>query len=396
MKRRICVVTGSRAEYGLLYWTLREIIDEPALELQLAVTGTHLSPAFGLTVQQIEADGFNIATKVDMALDDDSEIAIGHALSRAINGFTNAFHRLKPDLLLVLGDRYEILAAAQAAMLQRIPIAHIHGGESTEGLIDEAVRHAVTKMSHIHCVAAEAYAYRVIQMGEQPHTVHIVGATGFDQLERIELFDRAALEKSINFQLGKQNFLITLHPETLSETDAEQQVTPLLKALAAFPDAHVIITGANADPDGRAISKLLKQYATDNPTHCCYHESLGQQRYLSLLHQVDVVIGNSSSGIIEAPAMGKPVVNIGDRQRSRLRAPAIIDCVAQTSAIRDAIRQALTPEHQQLAADKNTPYGTSGAAARIVKILRDTPLNNILQKRFYDLPRVEKKTGDAS
>ena len=396
MKRRICVVTGSRAEYGLLYWTLREIIDEPALELQLAVTGTHLSPAFGLTVQQIEADGFNIATKIDMALDDDSEIAIGHALSRAINGFTNAFHRLKPDLLLVLGDRYEILAAAQTAMLQRIPIAHIHGGESTEGLIDEAVRHAVTKMSHIHCVAAEAYADRVIQMGEQPHTVHIVGATGFDQLERIEVFDRAALEESINFQLGKQNFLITLHPETLSTADAEQQVTPLLTALAAFPDTHVIITGSNADPDGRAISTLLKQYATDNPMHCCYHESLGQQRYLNLLHQVDVVIGNSSSGIIEAPAVGKPVVNIGDRQRSRLRAPAIIDCVAQATAIRDAIRQALTPEHQQLAADQNTPYGTPGAAARIVKILRDTPLNNILQKRFYDLPRVEKKTGDAS
>jgi len=386
MARTICVVTGSRAEYGLLYWTLREIIDDPALELQLVVTGTHLSSAFGLTYQQIEADGFTIAAKVDMGLKEDSDLAIGHAMGRAVSGFADALHQLKPDLLLVLGDRYEILAAAQTAMLQRIPIAHIHGGESTEGLIDEAVRHAVTKMSHIHCVAAEPYAHRVIQMGEHPKTVHVVGATGFDQLAQTELLDRTALEHSISFKLGAQNFLITLHPETLSDASAEQQVTPLLEALTAFPDAHVVITGSNADPAGRHISELLKQHAESHPQHYCYHESLGQQRYLSLLHQIDVVIGNSSSGIIEVPAVGKPVVNIGDRQRSRLRSPAIIDCLSQSNDIRAAIEQALTPKHQQLAAGKITPYGTPGAAKRIVKILRDTPLQGILQKHFYDFP----------
>jgi len=386
MKRRICVATGSRAEYGLLYWTLRGIIDDPILELQLVVTGTHLSPAFGLTVQHIEDDGLPITARIDMNLDNDSGPAIGQAMGRAVSGFAETLHHLQPDLLLVLGDRYEILAAAQAAMLQRIPIAHIHGGESTEGVIDEAVRHAITKLAHIHCVAAETYACRVIQMGEQPHTVHVVGAAGFDSLAHTELLDRTPLEKSINFKLGTQNFLITLHPETLSEADAEQQVTPLLNALAAFPDAHVIITGANADPAGRAISTLLAQHAKANPAHYCYHESLGQQRYLSLLSQVDVVIGNSSSGIIEAPAMGKAVVNIGHRQRNRLRAQAIIDCASRSTAIRAAIKQALTREHQQLAAHRQTPYGTPGAAARIVKTLRETSLNNILQKHFYDLP----------
>lgn len=387
MSRRICVVTGSRAEYGLLYWTLRGIADDPALELQLAVTGTHLSPAYGLTYQQIETDGFNIAARVDLGLTDDSELAVGQALGRAVTGFSEALHRLRPDLLVVLGDRYEILAAAQAAMLLRIPIAHIHGGESTEGLIDEAVRHAVTKMSHIHCVAAEPYARRVIQMGEQPHTVHVVGAAGFDQLARAERLDRPALEAAIGFELGPQNFLVTLHPETLDDASAQQQVQPLLDALTAFPRAHVVITGANADPAGRKISELLKRHAQAHPERLCYRESLGQQRYLSLLQQVDLVIGNSSSGIIEAPAVGKPVVNIGERQRSRLRAPAIIDCASQTDAIRAAIERALTPEHQALAARKDTPYGVPGAAEKIVAILRDTPLDGILHKHFYDLPR---------
>lgn len=384
--RRICVVTGTRAEYGLLYWILRGIVEDPALELQLAVTGTHLAPAFGLTYRDIESDGFRIAAKVDMQLEDDTELAIAQAMGRAVSGFAEALHRLQPDLLLVLGDRYEILAAAQAAMLQRIPIAHVHGGESTEGLIDEAVRHAVTKMSHIHCVAAEPYARRVIQMGEQPDSVHVVGAAGFDQLAQAELLDRAALEQAIGFELGAQNFLVTLHPETLSGTSPEQQVQPLLQALESFPEARIIITGSNADPAGQRISALLRQHAERHPQYYCYRESLGQQRYLSLLPLVDVVIGNSSSGIIEAPALGRAVVNIGQRQRSRLRAPGIIDCAADADAIVAAIQQALSPEHRQLAVRRQTPYGTPGAAERIVRILRDTPLQGILQKRFYDLP----------
>lgn len=389
--RRICVVTGTRAEYGLLYWTLRGIAADPALDLQLAVTGTHLSPAYGETYQQIEADGFAIAAKVDMGLDGDSPLAIGQAMGRAVSGFAAALDRLQPDLLVVLGDRYEILAAAQAAMLARIPIAHIHGGESTEGLIDEAVRHALTKLAHIHCVAAAPYARRVIQMGEQPHTVHVVGAAGFDQLANAQLLDRAALEAAIGFTLGEQAFLVTLHPETLSAASAQAQVQPLLAALDAFPDARVIITGANADPAGQQISARLRQHAADHPQRFCYHESLGQQRYLSLVAQVDAVIGNSSSGIIEVPAVGKPVVNIGDRQRSRLRAPAIIDCANESDAIRAAISRALSPAQRALAARRQTPYGQPGAAGRIVTLLRDTPLDGILSKRFYDLP-----TGDPA
>lgn len=385
-KRRVCVVTGTRAEYGLLYWILRAIMDEPSLEMQIVVTGSHLEPAFGLTYRQIEADGFAISAKVDMQLDQDGEVAAAKAMGRAVSGFADALNRLEPDIVVVLGDRYEILAAAQAALLLRIPVGHIHGGESTEGAIDEAIRHAITKMSHIHCVAAAAYAQRVIQLGEQPHNVHIVGAAGFDQLHRTPLLDRGPLERAIDFELGDLNFLVALHPETISGQDAGQQVRPLLDALGAYPDACVVFTGSNADPAGRRMSDLLKEYAADNAERCCYHESLGQERFLSLLREVDVIIGNSSSGIIEAPALGTPVVNIGDRQRNRLRAPAVVDCASDCDAIRAAIALALTPQHRVLAKRKLTPYGTPGAAERIVRILRDTPLDGILKKRFYDLP----------
>jgi UDP-hydrolysing UDP-N-acetyl-D-glucosamine 2-epimerase len=385
-QRRVCVVTGSRAEYGLLYWILRAIQQSPALELQLAVTGTHLSAAFGLTYRQIEADGFTIDEKVDMGLEQDSELAVSLSMGKAVLGFAVALDRLKPDILLVLGDRYEILAAASAAMLQRIPIAHIHGGESTEGLIDEAVRHAVTKMSHIHCVAAEPYRRRVIQMGEQPRNVHVVGAAGFDHLANTPLLQRSELEEAIGFALGERNFLVTLHPETLSDASPAQQVTPLLEALARFPDARIIVTGSNADPAGRRISALLQAHAERHPQQYCYRESLGQTRFLSLLKLVDVMIGNSSSGIIEAPAIGTPVVNIGDRQRARLKAPAVIDCQPVADAIHNAIDSALAQPHRQLAAHRQTPYGEAGAAKRIVRVLSETPLHGILQKVFHDLP----------
>lgn len=384
--RRICVVTGTRADYGLLYWTMRGILDDPALDLQLLVTGTHLSQNFGMTVDAIEADGIPIAARVEMDLADDSGAGVGLAMGQALGGFARALQKLQPDLLLVLGDRYEILAAASAAMLQRIPIAHLHGGESTEGLIDEAVRHAVTKMAHIHCVAAEPYARRVIQMGEQPARVHVIGATGFDPMAHTRLLCGAELEAALDGKLGDCNILLTLHPETLSGASPEEQVLPLLEALRAFPQARVFVTGSNADPAGRQISQILHRHARQHPDTWYYHESLGQQRYLSLLSQADLVIGNSSSGIIEAPAMGVPVVNIGNRQARRLRAPAIIDCSNETPAIEAAIRQALQPAHREQAARKVTPYGTPGAAQRIVRILRDTPLHGILNKQFYDLP----------
>jgi len=385
MSRRICAVTTTRADYGLLYWTLRGISDDPDLTLQLAVTGTHLSPAHGHTLDIIQADGLPVAATIDMRLADDSAVATGHALARAMAGFSDALDRLKPDLLLVLGDRYEILAAVQAAMLQRIPIAHIHGGESTEGLIDEAVRHAVTKMSHIHCVSALPHALRVRQMGERPDHVHVVGAPGLDAIRHLEPMTREELEASLDLELGDTNVLLTLHPETLSQASAMEQVAPLLDALEGYPEARVVITGSNADPSGRQISQLLQAHAAAHPERFRYYETLGQKRYLNLLKTVDLVIGNSSSGIIEAPALGTPVVNIGERQRRRLRAPAVIDCAADVAAIREAIDTALSPRHRRLASCKETPYGEPGAAEKIVRILRDTPLDGIMKKSFHDL-----------
>ncbi len=384
--RRICAVTGSRADYGLLYWTLRGIEEAPDLALQLLVTGSHLSPAHGLTVREIEADGLPIAARVDMGLRGDDPVATGRAMGRALSGFCKALAGLKPDLLLLLGDRYEILAAAQAATLLRIPICHLHGGELSEGAFDDAIRHALSKLAHIHCVAAAPYARRVIQMGEDPARVQVVGATGLDALARTPPMDRATLEADIGWQLGERNFLVTLHPETLSDAPAEAQAAPLLTALEAFPEARVLITGSNADPAGRALSEHLRRHAESRPDRFCYRDSLGSRRYLNLLRHIDVVIGNSSSGIIEAPAAGCPVVNIGERQKNRLRAPAVIDCAADAEAIRQAIEQALSDAHRALAARRETPYGGPGAAQRIVHILRETPLEGLLHKRFFDLP----------
>ena len=384
--RRICTVTGSRADYGLLYWTLRGIEEAPDLELQLLVTGSHLSPAHGLTVREIEADGLPIAARVDMELGSDDPVATGQAMGRALSGFCEALARLQPNLLLLLGDRYEILAAAQAATLLRIPICHLHGGELSEGAFDDAIRHALSKLAHIHCVAAEPYARRVIQMGEDPARVQVVGATGLDALARTPPMERAALEAEIGWQLGERNFLVTLHPETLSDTPAETQAAQLLTALDAFPEARVLITGSNADPAGRALSEHLRRHAESRPDRFCYRDSLGSRRYLNLLRHIDVVIGNSSSGIIEAPAAGCPVVNIGERQKNRLRAPAVIDCTGDAEAIRQAIEQALSDAHRALAARRETPYGGPGAAQRIVRILRETPLEGLLRKRFFDLP----------
>ncbi len=386
-KRRICAVTGSRAEYGLLSWTLKAIQEHPDLQLDLVVTGSHLSSAHGLTIREIESDGLPISATVDLGLTDDDTQTIANALGRGISGIAEALHRLRPDLLLILGDRYETFAAAQAAMLRRIPVVHLHGGESTEGAMDEMIRHAITKLSHIHCVAAEPYARRVIQLGEQPQHVHVVGATALDAIAETLLMEKPELERFLGIRLGNPTFLITLHPETQSELSPLEQVTALLTALNSFPTSRIVFTGANADPGGGTIARSLKDFAETHSTRIAYHESLGQQRYLSLMKHADVVIGNSSSGIIEAPVMGKPVVNIGNRQLGRLRSPAIIDCTFDAPAISQAIEKALTPEHRAISASRQTPYGTPGAARRIIRILQETPLTGILQKRFCDHPR---------
>jgi len=393
-KRKICVVTGTRAEYGLLYWLLREIEADNALELQLAVTGMHLSPEFGMTVREIEADGFPIAERVEMLLSSDTPVGIAKSIGLGVIGFAEAYARMKPDVLVVLGDRFEILAAAQAALVAKIPIVHIHGGETTEGAFDEAVRHSVTKMAHLHFVAAEPYRRRVIQLGEEPGRVFNVGAPGLEHVFRTTFLDRSEFERSTGFVLGQPTFLITYHPATLSERSAADSASELLKALDRFPSAHVVFTMTNADTGGRAINEVVDAYAVRHADRMRTFLSLGQQRYLSALRLVDVVIGNSSSGVIEAPALGVPTVNIGPRQQGRLKAESVIDCADDARSIGLAIENALSSTFKASIEGSPSPYGQGDTACQIVGILRDIELGEkLLMKRFYDVPRGVKSSN---
>lgn len=385
IRRRVCVVTAARAEYGLLYWLLRALRDDPAVDLQLVVTGTHLSPAHGLTVRGIESDGFTIAERVSILLQDDSPLGVTKSLGLATLGFADSFARLRPDVLVLLGDRYEMLGAAQAAMIARIPIAHVHGGEATEGLIDEAIRHAITKMSHLHFVAADDFRRRVIQLGEAPDRVWVVGATGLDNIARLPLLGRAALETELGLSLSAPSLLITYHPVTLRDEDPGEAMRDLLEVADAIAGT-IILTGVNADTGGSAMRREAEQFAAARPGRVLLAESLGALRYLSAMQQVDAVVGNSSSGLLEAPALGTPTVDIGERQQGRLRAPSVIHCAATRHAIAAAIRQALSPAHRAQAERRETPYGTPGAAERIAAVLRVHPLEGLLFKRFYNLP----------
>ncbi len=383
--RKVCVVTATRAEYGLLYWLLRALRDEPEVTLQVVVTGAHLSRAFGMTVETIESDGFEIAERVPIPLDDDSPTGVTKALGIATLGFADAFARLAPDVLVLLGDRYEMLAAAQAAMVARIPIAHIHGGEATEGLIDEAIRHSITKMAHLHFVAADDFRRRVIQLGEAPERVWVVGAAGLDNIARLPLLDRTLLEAELGITFAQPSFLVTYHPVTLRDEDPAIAMRTLLEVLDAY-GGSIVLTGVNADTGATSIRLEAERFAAQRPGRVLLVETLGVLRYLSVMRQVDVVVGNSSSGLLEAPALGKPTVDIGERQQGRLRAPAVIHCDASPRAIRDAVQRALTPAHRALAARRETPYGTPGAAQRIAGVLREHALGGILIKRFHDLP----------
>lgn len=391
-RRNICVVTGSRAEYGLLYWLLKEIQADLELELQLVVTGMHLSPEFGLTWQQIIADGFVINRRVEMLLSSDTPVGIAKATGLGLIGFADALSELQPDILVVLGDRFEIFAAVQAAMHLRIPIAHIHGGELSEGAVDEAIRHAISKMAHLHFTAAEIYRQRVIQLGEQPERVFNVGAPGLDNVYKLPLMDRAAFEQAIDFKLGERNVLVTFHPVTLENASAAEQFAELLQALDEFPDLHIIFTHANADADGRLIVKMIEDYRLRNPHRVASFVSLGSLRYLSALRHVDAVVGNSSSGLLEAPACKTATVNIGDRQRGRLCAASVLHCEAEFGAIRQALLRIWSGELAQLLATQENPYGQSGASARIKAILKTAVLDGLLKKRFYDVDLTESKT----
>lgn len=381
--RRVCVVTGSRAEYGLLYWVMKRIAEDPALELQVVATGMHLSPEFGLTHREIERDGFTISAKVEMLLSADTCVATTKSVGLGLIGFADAFARLQPQVVVVLGDRFEILAAAQAAHLARIPLAHIHGGERSEHSFDEGVRHAITKFAQWHFVAAEEYRKRVVQMGEAPETVVNCGAPGLDHLAHLQWLDRAALEMALGMKLGRPLFLVTYHPATLAERPPEDAFEELLGALEAFPEATIVFTYPNADTGGRALIERVNAFVARNSSRAKAFVSLGQQRYLSLLREADAVIGNSSSGLIEAPALKRATVNVGERQKGRLKARSVIDCAENRADIVAAIRQATSPEFREALPGTPSLYGQGNAAEAIVARLGG--VLPAVQKRFFDI-----------
>lgn len=388
-KRKICVVTGTRAEYGLLYWLMKEIEEDPDLQLQIVATGMHLSPEFGSTFQIIEEDGFTIDEKVEMLLSSDTSIGVTTSLGVGTIGFAGAFDRLKPDIIVILGDRFEIFAAAQAALIARIPLAHLHGGETTEGVIDEAIRHAITKMSHLHFVSTEVYRNRVIQLGEHPDRVHTVGAIGLDNIRKIQLMDRLAFEKSINFPLGETSLLLTYHPVTLEKNHSTNAMENLFSALDEFPEVKCIITKPNADMEGREISQMIDEYVRLHPERCAAFTSLGQLRYLSAIKHVDVVIGNSSSGILEVPYFRKPTINVGDRQKGRIQADSVINCLETKESIYEAIQLALTSDFQRSLDTMHFPYGEEYVSGKVKRVLKEANLDHVLKKAFYDLKMEE-------
>jgi GDP/UDP-N,N'-diacetylbacillosamine 2-epimerase (hydrolysing) len=385
-RRKVCVVTGSRAEYGLLYWLMRGIRDCPDLELQVVATGMHLSPEFGLTYRAIEEDGFRIDAKLETLLSSDTAVGITKSMGLGMISCAEIWQQLSPDLVIVLGDRFEILAVAAAAMIARLPIAHIHGGETTEGAVDESIRHAVTKMAHLHFVAAEEYRRRVIQLGEQPDRVFLVGGLGIDNIQRLPLLGREDLERALDFRLGKRNLLVTFHPVTLDERASSAQVSELLLALAEREHTHLIFTMPNADADGRMIFGMIEEFVAARPQTAKLFKSLGQLRYLSSIKHCDGVVGNSSSALIEAPGLGKGSVNIGDRQRGRLRASSVIDCEPDVASIRAALERLYSVEFAAGLPHIVNPYGTGGASEKIVQILRTVRLDRITVKQFYNWP----------
>lgn len=384
-KRKIAVLTGTRAEYGLLLRLMLAIRHDPDLTLQLIVTGTHLSPEFGYSYREIEADGFTIDANIEMLLSSDTGIGVAKSMGLAVIGLADALARLKPDLLVLLGDRYETLSAAQVALVLQIPIAHIHGGELSLGAMDDAMRHAITKMSHLHFVAANAYRQRVIQMGEHPSRVFNVGSPGLERIKKTVLLDKSALIQRLGCSFKNPLFLVTYHPETHDLTHVHHHINALLTALEKFPEATLIITKANADESGRYINERMTQFAAQQPCHRYIYDTLGDLNYLSLLPYVDVVIGNSSSGIIEVPYFKKPTVNIGNRQACRLRSASIIDVVAEASAIESAIHKALSTTFLAHVAITEPAYTQADTATNILHIIKDVDLTQLITKHFYDL-----------
>lgn len=384
-KRKICVITGTRAEYGLLKHLITAIDASNDFELQLVVTGSHLSKLFGYTYKEIEADGITIHSKVDIELIGDTPRDISRSTAIGICGFSDVYDKLKPDLAIVLGDRFEILAASIAAMFSRLPIAHIHGGEVTEGAMDEGIRHSITKFSQLHFVASEEYRNRVIQLGEKPEHTFNVGGLGVDAIRRIKLLTRSQLERDLGFTFKEKNLLVTFHPVTLENSTSSQQMAELLSVLSELTDTQLIFTMPNADTDSRALFTMIERFVVANGNACVF-TSLGQLRYFSCLSVVDGVVGNSSSGLLEVPSFKKATVNIGDRQTGRLKASSIIDCEPNAADIRLAISKIYTREHQRAVSLTKNPYGDGGAVENIMNTLNSISFEGLIKKKFYDLP----------
>lgn len=383
-KRKVCVVTGTRAEYGLLYWLLKEIEADKELELQLIVTGMHLSPEFGLTYKEIEKE-FKIDKKIEMLLSSDTSIGISKSMGLTQISFAEVYEELKPDIVVVLGDRYEIFSATSTAMIARIPIVHLHGGETTEGAFDESIRHSITKMSHLHFTATAEYRNRVIQLGEHPSRVFNVGGLGIENIKRLKLLTKEEFENSIDFKLNKKNILVTFHPVTLENSTAQEQFQELLDVIDELKETNIIFTKANSDTDGRIINQMIDEYVAKNFQKSVEFTSLGQLRYLSALQFVDAVVGNSSSGLLEAPSFKIGTINIGDRQKGRIKADSVIDCSANKTDIEKAFEKLYSKEFQNSLINVENPYGDGCASKKIIEVLKNVDLKNILKKSFYNI-----------
>ena len=383
--RKICVVTGTRAEYGLLYWLMKKILQHPILELQIISTGMHMSHEFGLTYKLIEKDGFNINKKIEMVLSADTPSAISKSTGLGMISISDAYTELKPDIIILLGDRYELLAAANVALFHKIPVAHIHGGETTVGAFDEAIRHSITKIAWWHFVAAKEYKDRVVQLGENPKRVFNVGGMGVDGIKRSNLLDKASLEKKLGFTFGKKNLMVTYHPVTLDNNNPYSDIDELLNSLKNLNDTKVIFTLSNSDTNSRIINEKIKNFASTYNEFSKYFTSMGQKNYLSSLQYVDCVIGNSSSGLLEAPTFKIGTINIGDRQSGRLKANSVIDCIPKTESINNALKKVYSKDFQMKLSNTINPYGNGKSCEKIIDVLTTSSIPKEVKKEFYDL-----------
>ncbi|MBK5240793.1 UDP-N-acetylglucosamine 2-epimerase [Clostridium sp.] len=386
MRKKICIVTSTRAEYGLLKPLMVTIKKEKKYELQIIATGMHLSPEFGYTYKLIEEDGFIITESVEILLSSDSAIGIAKSMGLATISFAEVFNRLKPDIIIILGDRYEMFSVCSAAVVCRIPIAHLHGGETTEGAFDEAFRHSITKMSHLHFASTEEYRKRIIQLGEDPSRVFNVGAIGVENILTLDLLNKKDLEKQIDFILDKPYGLVTFHPVTLENNTSKEQFLELLNAMDERKDMKFIITKANSDTDGRVINKLIDEYETKNRDRIKAFISMGAFRYLSAMKHCSCVIGNSSSGIIEAPTFRIPTINIGDRQKGRIQAKSIINCIPTKEDIGHGLNRAISEDFLNSVKNMKNPYGNGNTVDNIYDIIDRNLVKGIsLKKVFYDI-----------